>query len=106
LAYPKPENMLPKDFEQPGKRGDPRAKPRLNSRSNKGTPRNARNRKAAVRKRMKAARYTCPLPEPPPFALPRGGDRKEAVNDYTVGKNELKQGEMAFLEELDLNLIL
>jgi hypothetical protein len=82
--------MLFKDFEQSGKKGDPKAKPRLNSRSNKDTPRNARNRKTAVRKRMKAAKYICFLPEFPPFALPRGGDRKEAVNDYIVGKNKLK----------------
>jgi len=103
-ACPKPENMLPKDFEQPG--GDPKRKPRSNPRSNKGTPRNARNRKMVSGKRMKAARYTCPLPEPPPFGLSHRRDGKEAVNIYTLGKNELKQGEMAFLEELDLNVIL
>jgi hypothetical protein len=84
------KNIFSKNFEQSGKRRNLKAKPRLNSRSNKGTSRNARNRKAAVRKRMKAARYIYLLPELSSFALPRGSDRKEAVNDYTVRKNKLK----------------
>jgi hypothetical protein len=102
LACPAPEHMLPKDFEQTGKRGKPRAKPRLDSRSNKGTPHNVRNQKVAARKRKKAARYNCPLPEPPPFGLTRRGDRKGVVYDYVL--DELKQSQVAFLEELGLNL--
>jgi hypothetical protein len=96
--------MLPKDFEQPAKRGEPSAKPRLDSRSNKGTPRNARNRKAAARQRMKAARYACRLPEPPPFGLSPGGGEKGAVHNYVL--DGLKQGQVTFLEELGLNLFL
>ena len=97
--------MLPKDFEQPGKRVQPRAKPKLNSRSNNGPPKNAGNRKAAARKRMKAARYTRSLPDPPTFGPMHQGGREKAVNEDNLRK-ELKQAEMAFLEELDLNAIL
>lgn len=105
LAYPPAENLLPKDFEQSGKRVQPRAKPKLNSRSDNGPPRNARNRKVAARKKMKAARYTCSLPDPPTFGLTHRGDQEKAVNEDNLRK-ELKQAEMAFLEELDLNAIL
>jgi hypothetical protein len=91
--------LLPKDFEQSGKRVQPTAKPKLNSRSNNGPPKNAGNRKAAARKRMKAARYTCSLPDPPTFG------REKAVNEEHSRK-ELKQAEMAFLEELALSAIL
>jgi hypothetical protein len=105
LAHPPAENWLPKDFEQAGRRGQPTAKPKLNSRSNNGPPRNARNRKAAARKRVKAARYTYSLPEPPFLGLTHRGDREKAVNDDNLAK-KLKQAEMAFLEGLDLNAIL
>ena len=105
LACPPAENLLPKDFKQPRKGVQPRAKPKLNSRSNNGPPRNARNRKVAARKRMKAARYTCSLPDPPTFRPTHRGDREKAVNEDNLRK-ELKQAEMAFLEELDLNAIL
>ena len=97
--------MLPKDFERPGKRVQPRAKPKLNSRSNNGPPRNARNRKAAARKRMKAVGYTYSLPDPPTFRPTHRGDQEMAVNEDNLRK-ELKQAEMAFLKELDLNAIL
>jgi hypothetical protein len=54
---------------------------------------------------MKAARYTCSLPDPPTFGLTHRGDREKAVNEDNLRK-ELKQAEMAFLEGLDLNAIL
>jgi hypothetical protein len=104
-AYPSAENLLPRDFERPGKRVQPRAKPKLNSRSNNGPPRDARNRKAAARKRMKAARYTCSLPDPPTFGPTHRSDREKAVNEDNLRK-ELKQAEMAFLQELGLNAVL
>ena len=102
LAYPEPEHMLPKDFEQPGKREEPRAKPRLDAGSSKGTPSKARNRMLGARKRTKVARYTCPLPEPPPFGLTRRGDGKRAVHDY--GWNGLEKSQVALLEKLGLML--
>jgi hypothetical protein len=97
--------LLLKDFEQPGKRVQPRAKLKLNSRSNNSPPRNARNRKAAARKRMKAARYICSLPDPPTFRPTHRSDREKAVNEDNLRKM-LKQAEMAFFQELDLNAIL
>ena len=102
LIYPPAENLLFKDYEQPRKRIQPRAKPKLNSRLNNSPP---RNEKAAARKRMKAAKYIYSLPDPPIFRSTYRSDRKKAVNEDNLRKM-LKQAEIIFLEELNLNAIL
>jgi hypothetical protein len=97
--------MLPEDLEQPRKRVKPRVKPKLNLKQNKGTPQNTRDGKAAAQERMKAARRTCSLPEPPHFSPTYRGDGEMVANEYGLGR-KLKRGEMTFLQGLGLNAIL
>lgn len=102
-AHPHAEILLPKDFEQSGRRGNARAKPRssarLNQRSNKGTRHNAKNKKTAVRRGTRVVRHNPPLPDPPLFGIPKRSDKE---NTAALGQIEWDQSEMAFLDEVDL----
>jgi hypothetical protein len=74
--------MLPEDFEQPRKRRNTKAKPKLN--------RIIKNRKMVARKKMKTDVNNYTLPEPPSFKFINRSAESEEPQNYVLGKNKLR----------------
>lgn len=99
--HPKPEILLPKDFEQPAKGGaKSKAKSKTGPGSQKSGSHKIRSRRIGWQNITEETRESNLLPDPPFI----NDNREDTMCTYS--SEELEQAEIEFLEELDLNIIL